>query len=114
MQQPQGAEARNTPQRTEGLAEAEQALSRGAEKARRYGEVATQRVEAVYDRGAQAAKQAYRSAVDYNRENPAALTLVALGAGVGIGLLFARRNRHGAWPAAATLVADAFVKALRR
>jgi len=62
---------------------------------------AKQAVTDVYNRASQSLNEGYTQAVDYSRENPGKTTLIALGAGIGIGLLLAgslsssRSNRTG-------------------
>jgi ElaB/YqjD/DUF883 family membrane-anchored ribosome-binding protein len=50
---------------------------------------AKQAVTDVYNRASQSLNEGYTQAVDYSRENPGKTTLIALGAGIGIGLLLA-------------------------
>jgi hypothetical protein len=63
------------------------------EKAQQVGSEAYQRTsEALgqaYDKTADVVGGAYDQAVSYGRENPATMTLVAFGIGVGVGLLLA-------------------------
>ncbi|MDI6851975.1 MAG: hypothetical protein QME75_00020 [Deltaproteobacteria bacterium] len=72
------------------------------EKARQTaGEVYQKTTEAVgeaYEKTSRAVTGAYEEAVSYGRENPAMMTLIAFGIGVGVGLLLAssmRRPRYG-------------------
>jgi ElaB/YqjD/DUF883 family membrane-anchored ribosome-binding protein len=66
-------------------------VNRGAEA---Y-EQARQGVSQAYDRTAQAVTETYDQAMTYGRENPGKITLIAFGAGFGLGLLLAgsRRSR---------------------
>ena len=48
-----------------------------------------QAVSQAYDKTAETLTQTYSQAMDYGRENPGKLTLIAFGAGIGIGLLLA-------------------------
>jgi len=50
---------------------------------------ATQAVTDVYNRASKSLNESYTQAVDYGRENPGKTTLIAFGAGIGIGLLLA-------------------------
>jgi ElaB/YqjD/DUF883 family membrane-anchored ribosome-binding protein len=53
-----------------------------------------------YHKTSQAVSGAYESAVSYGRENPATMTLIALGIGLGVGLLLGaglRRPRQGSF-----------------
>ena len=63
------------------------------EKAQQVGSEAYQRTsEALgqaYDKTTDVVSGAYDQAVSYGRENPATMTLVAFGIGVGVGLLLA-------------------------
>ena len=54
----------------------------------------------AYDRTSRTASGAYDQAVGYGRENPALMTLITLGVGVGIGILLAsslRRSESGSY-----------------
>jgi ElaB/YqjD/DUF883 family membrane-anchored ribosome-binding protein len=66
-------------------------VNRGAEA---Y-EQARQGVAQAYDKTAQAVTETYDQAMVYGREHPGTLTLIAFGAGFGLGLLLAgsRRSR---------------------
>lgn len=58
----------------------------------RAAEVMEQTKQAVteaYDRTSRTVQESYDRAVDYGRENPGKMTLIAFGAGIGIGLLLA-------------------------
>jgi ElaB/YqjD/DUF883 family membrane-anchored ribosome-binding protein len=50
---------------------------------------ATQAVTDVYNRASKSLNESYTQAIDYGRENPGKTTLIAFGAGIGIGLLLA-------------------------
>lgn len=50
---------------------------------------AKQTVTDVYNRASKGLTESYTQAVDYGRENPGTTTLIAFGAGIGIGLLLA-------------------------
>jgi ElaB/YqjD/DUF883 family membrane-anchored ribosome-binding protein len=81
------------------------AIERGAEvyeKARQTaGEAYEKTSEAVgeaYEKTSKAVTGAYEQAVGYGRENPAMMTLIAFGIGLGVGLLLAssaRRPHYG-------------------
>ena len=43
----------------------------------------------AYDKTSRALNQTYGQAMDYGRENPGKLTLIAFGAGIGLGMLLA-------------------------
>lgn len=67
----------------------------------------------AYEKGSDAAGRAYSRAMDYSRENPRTATLVALGAGIGVGMLFGAsmsgrtRGYRKMFPSMALAVADA-------
>jgi ElaB/YqjD/DUF883 family membrane-anchored ribosome-binding protein len=50
---------------------------------------AKQTLSDAYDRTAKGVNQTYQQAMDYGRENPGTMTLIAFGAGVAVGLLIA-------------------------
>lgn len=50
---------------------------------------ARQTVTGAYDRTTETLNQTYRQAMNYGRENPGTMTLIAFGAGVAVGLLIA-------------------------
>lgn len=50
---------------------------------------AKQTLSDAYDRTAKGVNQTYHQAMDYGRENPGTMTLIAFGAGVAVGLLIA-------------------------
>lgn len=76
----------NEQQAASGIAEVGQRLTeRGSEIAGQAKEVATD----VYNRASQGLNQGYQQAMDYGRENPGKTTLIAFGAGLGVGLLLA-------------------------
>jgi ElaB/YqjD/DUF883 family membrane-anchored ribosome-binding protein len=80
---------------------------------------AREKFQRAYERSSDAVTQAYDRAMDYSRENPRTATLVALGAGFGIGVLFAygvaggRRDRRFL-PALASTLADAVLDVVGR
>ena len=51
-------------------------------------------VSDVSDITAQAVSETYERAKSYNRKNPGKTILIALGIGVGLGLLFGANSRH--------------------
>jgi ElaB/YqjD/DUF883 family membrane-anchored ribosome-binding protein len=58
----------------------------------------TEAVGEAYEKTSRAVTGAYEEAVSYGRENPALMTLIAFGIGMGVGLLLAssmRRPRYG-------------------
>ncbi len=63
----------------------EQFEERGAEAI----DQAKEKVGRIYDRANKGMSEQYEKAMDYSRENPGKTTLIALGVGVGVGLLFA-------------------------
>lgn len=48
---------------------------------------AKEKLTDVYEKSSDAATRYYSRAMDYSRENPRTATLVALGAGIGVGML---------------------------
>jgi ElaB/YqjD/DUF883 family membrane-anchored ribosome-binding protein len=72
------------------IAAAQSILEHGAEA---YGK-AEQSVGDVYDKTAKAVGETYERAKSYNRKNPGKTILIALGIGVGLGLLFGASSRH--------------------
>jgi ElaB/YqjD/DUF883 family membrane-anchored ribosome-binding protein len=50
---------------------------------------AKQVVTDAYNRASKSLNESYSQAIDYGRENPGKTTLIAFGAGIGIGLLLA-------------------------
>lgn len=50
---------------------------------------AKQAVTDAYNRASKSLNESYTQAIDYGRENPGKTTLIAFGAGIGIGLLLA-------------------------
>jgi len=54
-----------------------------------YVDQAKQTITEAYDKTSQTLSATYDQAMDYGRENPGKLTLIAFGAGIGIGLLLA-------------------------
>jgi ElaB/YqjD/DUF883 family membrane-anchored ribosome-binding protein len=80
---------------------------------------AKDKVSDAYERSSDAVGRAYSRAMDYSKENPQTATLVALGAGVGIGLLLgwampARSRYPRLLPAVATALADAVLDVFDR
>jgi ElaB/YqjD/DUF883 family membrane-anchored ribosome-binding protein len=64
----------------------------GSNLSAKGGEVVEQAKEVasdVYNRASKGLNQSYNQAMDYGRENPGTATLIAFGAGVGVGLLIA-------------------------
>lgn len=51
-------------------------------------------VSQAYDRSLRAVSDTYGHAIAYGRQNPGKTTLVAFGAGVGVGLLLLGARRH--------------------
>jgi ElaB/YqjD/DUF883 family membrane-anchored ribosome-binding protein len=74
---------------------------------------AKDKINDAYERGSDAATRAYTRAMDYSRENPRTATLVALGAGIGVGMLMGAgmsgrsRSYRRMFPSMALAVADA-------
>src|SRR5215813_4209120 len=50
---------------------------------------AKQAVTGAYNRASQELSATYKQAMDYGRDNPGKLTLIAFGAGIGVGILLA-------------------------
>lgn len=50
---------------------------------------AKQAVTDAYDRTSKTVNETYHQAMDYGRQNPGTMTLIAFGAGIGIGILMA-------------------------
>jgi ElaB/YqjD/DUF883 family membrane-anchored ribosome-binding protein len=77
---------------------------------------AKEKLNRAYERSSDAVTQAYYRAMDYSRENPRTATLVALGAGFTLGMLFAhgRRGDRRFLPALTATLADAVVDAFGR
>lgn len=71
-------------------ATAQDILERGSKV---YGQ-AEQAVSDVYDKTAQAVSETYEKAKGYSTENPGKTILVALGIGVGLGLLLGASSRR--------------------
>jgi len=64
----------------------------GSNISAKSGEVVEQAREAasdMYNRASKGLNQSYNQAMDYGRENPGTATLIAFGAGLGVGLLIA-------------------------
>lgn len=87
-------------------------------RVKRTVQEARAQIGTAYEKSAQAANRAYQSAMEYSRENPGTATLVALGAGFGLGILFGsqfgRRGRGEILPVIATAVADAVLDVFDR
>jgi ElaB/YqjD/DUF883 family membrane-anchored ribosome-binding protein len=66
-----------------------QQVSQMADRAAEAAEQAKQVVAETWDRTSQSLNQTYQQAKDYGRENPGTMTLIAFGAGIGVGLLLA-------------------------
>ena len=82
----------NTPSTGQTSPTAASAQRARDEFSNRSSEVIDQTKQAVtqaYDKTAETLSQTYSQAMDYGRENPGKLTLIAFGAGIGIGLLLA-------------------------
>lgn len=95
-------------------ASAEAAVERGKEayeKAQQYGsEVYQKTSEAVgeaYEKTADVVSGAYEQAISYGRENPALMTLIAFGLGVGVGLLLASSVRQSRYRSLTAPIVDA-------
>jgi len=76
----------------EGTYEQAKETSRGGEIADQTKQVVDQTKEVVsdaYDKTSKAVNATYDQAMEYGREHPGQLTLIAFGAGIGIGLLLA-------------------------
>jgi len=101
--------------------EAAEAVASAAEKAKQAAAQAVkdakERLNRAYERSTDAVTQTYYRAMDYSRENPGTATLVALGAGFTLGVLFAhggRRNDRRFLPAVAATLADAVLDVFGR
>jgi hypothetical protein len=70
-------------------------------------------VTQAYDKTAETLSQSYNQAMDYGRENPGKLTLIAFGAGIGIGLLLAG-GFSGGRSSRTTRIAEPAIDALSR
>jgi len=85
------------------------------EGSNRTSEVMDQTKQAVtqaYDKTAETLTQTYSQAMDYGREHPGKLTLIAFGAGIGIGLLMAGGFSSGR--SRTTRIAEPAIDALSR
>ena len=71
-----------------------------------------QAVTQAYDKTTETLSQTYNQAMDYGRENPGKLTLIAFGAGIGIGLLLAGGFSGGR--SRTTRIAEPAIDALSR
>ncbi|HJQ70895.1 MAG TPA: hypothetical protein VKA70_18110 [Blastocatellia bacterium] len=81
-----------TGQTTPTAASAQRARDESSNLGNRSSEVYDQTKQAMtqaYDKTTETLSQTYNQAMDYGRENPGKLTLIAFGAGIGIGLLLA-------------------------
>lgn len=67
----------------------EQTAKKGAEKGAEVIEKAKENFGEAYERASKTVTETYGHAVDYTRSNPGTATLVAFGAGIGVGLLIA-------------------------
>ena len=65
-------------------------LERGTEV---YGQ-AEQAVSEAYDKTAKVVSETYEQAKSYSRKNPGKTILIALGVGVGLGILLGASSRH--------------------
>ncbi len=82
----------------------------------RSSEVIDQTKQAVtqaYDKTAETLSQTYSQAMEYGKENPGKLTLIAFGAGIGIGLLLAG-GFSGGRSSRTTRIAEPAIDALSR
>jgi ElaB/YqjD/DUF883 family membrane-anchored ribosome-binding protein len=82
----------------------------------RSSEVIDQTKQAVtqaYDKTAETLSQSYNQAMEYGRENPGKLTLIAFGAGIGIGVLLAG-GFSGGRSSRTTRIAEPAIDALSR
>lgn len=82
----------------------------------RSSEVIDQTKQAVtqaYDKTAETLTQTYSQAMEYGKENPGKLTLIAFGAGIGIGLLLAG-GFSGGRSSRTTRIAEPAIDALSR
>lgn len=75
-----------TPHNQQSKANADSTLATGTTE---VVDQAKQAVTDVYNRASKSLNESYSQAVDYGRENPGKTTLIAFGAGIGIGLLLA-------------------------
>lgn len=100
----------------ERVAEAEETVNEMAEEAAEAMRGAKARVSDAYDRTSEAASQWADDALEYGRNNPLLASLVAFGAGVGLGcwLTSQRRPRYSKRfvPAMAGAVAHAVREAI--
>lgn len=88
---------------TDKMSNAAQAVREKVEKVEDRGaeiiDQAKQKASEVYDQASKSVSEQYEKAVDYGRENPGKTTLIAFGAGVGVGLLllssFSGSRRRG-------------------
>ena len=102
------AKADNTVGTVEGVAE--DLTARVTETVGRAKETLTD----AYEKSSDVATRAYSRAVEYGKDNPRGAMLMALGAGIGLGLLFSpgrsgRRNYGGIFPIVAIAAANALL-----
>jgi ElaB/YqjD/DUF883 family membrane-anchored ribosome-binding protein len=71
------------------LDNAERTAKKGMEKGAEVVEKAKENLGEAYDRASRGVTETWGHAVDYTRSNPGTATLVAFGAGIGVGLLIA-------------------------
>ena len=69
----------------------QQAEHQGAtwEQGQQMLDQAKQKMTDVYDRTSKGINETYHQAMDYGRQNPGTMTLIAFGAGIGVGILLA-------------------------
>jgi ElaB/YqjD/DUF883 family membrane-anchored ribosome-binding protein len=76
----------------------EKAYEKARESAGEAYEKTSEKLGEAYEKTSRAVTGAYEEAISYGRENPALMTLIAFGLGMGVGLLLAgsmRRPRYG-------------------
>lgn len=66
-----------------------QQVNQLADRAAEATEQAKPAVSEAWDRTSRSLNETYQQAKDYGRENPGTMTLIAFGAGIGVGLLLA-------------------------
>ncbi|MCI0423126.1 MAG: hypothetical protein L0312_28530 [Acidobacteria bacterium] len=64
-------------------------MGRGSQTGEEMVDQMRQSVSDAYDRASRSMNRTWEQAVDYSREHPGTATLIAFGAGVGVGLLLA-------------------------
>lgn len=67
----------------------ERGVKKGAEMGAEVIDKAKENLSDAYDRASKGVTETWGQAVDYTRSNPGTATLVAFGAGIGVGLLIA-------------------------